>query len=132
MILAHLNFPTDLPPIIQNHLNVTCCMTVLMYVSCMLFFSAPYKAVAKRIQKAADEGWLLLTCQSQGYPDSSVTWHNGHLQRPPGPDTTAVSTEDLLYTVTSQIRVRSTDKNNYTCSFAQDGNSATFHIPGTF
>nr|XP_040054332.1 uncharacterized protein LOC120832246 isoform X2 [Gasterosteus aculeatus aculeatus] len=99
------------------------------YKAITLSVVAPYKTVAKRIQKTADEGWLLLTCQSQGYPESSVTWHNGHLQRPPGPDTTAVSTEDLLYTVTSQIRVRSTDKNNYTCSFAQDGNSATFHIP---
>ncbi|KAL6097015.1 cd274 [Pungitius sinensis] len=98
------------------------------YKAITLSVIAPYKAVVKRVQKAADEGWLLLTCQSQGYPESSVTWHDGHLQSL-SPDTTAVSTEDLRFTVTSQIRVRSTDRNNYTCSFTQDGNSATFHIP---
>ncbi|KAM8827815.1 uncharacterized protein AB9W97_004086 isoform 1-T3 [Spinachia spinachia] len=98
------------------------------YKAITLSVVAPYKAVAKRIQKAADEGWLLLTCRSQGYPESSVTWQDGHLQGLSA-DTAAVPTEDLLFTVTSQIRVRSTDKDNYTCSFTQDGSSATFHIP---
>ncbi|KAM6901225.1 uncharacterized protein PEZ65_019392 [Lycodopsis pacificus] len=98
------------------------------YKTMTLSVVAPYNTVTKHIQKAADKDEMLLTCQSRGYPESSVTWQDGHLQTL-NPDTTAVSTADQLFTVTSQIRVRSSDKNNYTCFFTQDGNSATFHIP---
>ncbi|XP_054468529.1 programmed cell death 1 ligand 1-like [Anoplopoma fimbria] len=89
---------------------------------------APYKSVTKRIHKAAEGDEVLLTCQSQGYPESSVTWQDGHLQRL-NSTTTAVSTADQLFTVTSQIRIRSSDRNNYTCFFTNDGISETFHIP---
>ncbi|XP_075945931.1 programmed cell death 1 ligand 1-like [Anarhichas minor] len=98
------------------------------YKAITLSVVAPYSTVTKRIQKAAEEDEMLLTCQSRGYPESSVTWQDGHLERL-NPNTTAVSTADQLFTVTSQIRVKSPDKNNYTCFFTQDGNSATFHIP---
>lgn len=91
---------------------------------------APYKAVTKHTHKAAEGDGVLLTCESEGYPESSVTWHDGHL-RSLSHDTNTVSTPDQLFKVTSQIHVWSSEKNNYTCIFTNDGQSATFHIPGT-
>lgn len=98
------------------------------YKSMTLSVRAPYKAVTKHIQKVAEEDEVLLTCQSEGYPNSSVMWQDGQLQRI-NPRTTVVLTPDQLFKVTSEIRVRSSDKNNYTCSFTNDDSSATFHIP---
>lgn len=89
---------------------------------------APYKAVTKSIQKAAEGDEVLLTCQSEGYPNSPVTWKDAN-QKSISSNTTATSTPDQLVKVTSEIRVRSADKNNYTCNFTKDGYSATFHIP---
>ena len=91
---------------------------------------APYKAGTKQIQEAEGDK-VLLTCQSEGYPESSVVWQTGHQQNLK-PNTTTVLTPDQLYNVTSQIRVDSSEKNNYTCSFKNGGYSATFHIPGNF
>lgn len=101
------------------------------YKTMSLSVVAPYDVVTKRIQKAAEEDEVLLSCQSQGYPESSVVWQEGRRQRL-NPETTSASRADQLLTVTSQIRVRSSDKNNYTCSFTNYGNSEIFHIPGTF
>ncbi|XP_068430844.1 butyrophilin subfamily 1 member A1-like [Clinocottus analis] len=98
------------------------------YKTIRLSVVAPYEAVTKCIQKEDEEDEALLTCQSQGYPKSSVVWQDGHLQRLTS-NTSSVSSADQRFTVTSQIRVRSSDKNNYTCVFTNDGNSATFHIP---
>uniref|UniRef100_A0A8C2XGL8 Uncharacterized protein n=2 Tax=Cyclopterus lumpus TaxID=8103 RepID=A0A8C2XGL8_CYCLU len=98
------------------------------YKTTRLSVVAPYATVTKHIQKAAEEDEVLLSCQSQGYPESSVGWQEGRRRRL-DPNTTAASSADQLFTVTSQIRVRSSDKNNYTCFFTNDGNSATFHIP---
>lgn len=87
--------------------------------------------MTKHLQKAAEGDEVLLTCQSEGYPESSVTWQDGHQQGiDPIRPTTAVSTPDQLFKVTSHIRVPSSEKSNYTCSFTNDGYSATFHIPG--
>lgn len=93
--------------------------------------AAPYKAVTKRIEKAAEGDEVLLTCQSEGYPESPVLWQDGHRQKLTS-NTTAVSTPDQLLRITSQIRVSSSDKNNYTCDFTKRGHSATFLVPGTF
>ncbi|XP_030005069.1 butyrophilin subfamily 1 member A1 [Sphaeramia orbicularis] len=98
------------------------------YKTISLSVIAPYKTVTKHIQKTAEGDGVLLTCQSEGYPESEVLWHNGHLQSLK-PNTTSVSTAEQLYKVTSQIHVTSSDKNNYTCSFGNGGASATFHIP---
>ncbi|XP_040915325.1 uncharacterized protein LOC121195737 [Toxotes jaculatrix] len=89
---------------------------------------APYKVVTKHIEKTPDGEDVLLTCQSEGYPQSPVVWQDGHLKTL-NSNTTAVSTPDQLFLVTSQIRVKSSHKNNYTCNFTNDGHSATFHIP---
>lgn len=89
---------------------------------------APYKEVTKHIQETAEGDEVLLTCRSEGYPKSLVVWQDGHLQNLK-PNTTSVSTPDQLIQVTSQIRVNSSDKNNYTCIFKNGGYSATFHIP---
>ncbi|XP_039634963.1 uncharacterized protein LOC120545054 isoform X2 [Perca fluviatilis] len=98
------------------------------YKTITLSVVAPYEAVTKHIRKAAEGDEVLLTCQSEGYPSSSVMWQDGH-QRKLSSNTTAVLTPDQLFKVTSEIRVRSSDKNNYTCIFTNDGYSATFHIP---
>uniref|UniRef100_A0A3Q4BZR1 Ig-like domain-containing protein n=1 Tax=Mola mola TaxID=94237 RepID=A0A3Q4BZR1_MOLML len=98
------------------------------YKDVTLSVAGPYKTVTKHFRKAAKGDELLLSCESEGYPESSVTWQDGHLQRI-DPSTTAVSTPEQLFKVTSEIHVPSWDKNNYTCSFTNDGISATFHIP---
>ncbi|XP_074474800.1 uncharacterized protein LOC141757843 [Sebastes fasciatus] len=98
------------------------------YKTISLSVVAPYKAVTKHTHKAAEGDGVLLTCESEGYPESSVTWHDGHL-RSLSHDTNTVSTPDQLFKVTSQIHVWSSEKNNYTCIFTNDGQSATFHIP---
>lgn len=90
---------------------------------------APYKAVTKHLQEAAQGDEVLLSCQSEGYPETSVEWLDGR-QRRIESNHTAVQTPKQLYKVTSEIRIQSSDTNNYTCSFTNDGQSATFHIPG--
>lgn len=92
---------------------------------------APYKAVTKRIEKAAEGDEVLLTCQSEGYPGSPVSWQDGHFKSITS-NTTAVSTPDQLLRITSQIRVSLSEKNNYTCDFKTRGHSATFLVPGTY
>ncbi|XP_033951257.1 programmed cell death 1 ligand 1-like isoform X2 [Pseudochaenichthys georgianus] len=98
------------------------------YKTTTLSVVAPYKSVTKHIEKAAGGDELLLSCQSEGYPESPVMWQDGHLKTL-NPNNTAVTTPQQLVKVTSQIRVGSSAKNNYTCIFTKDGFSATFQIP---
>uniref|UniRef100_A0A3Q2PDX0 Programmed cell death 1 ligand 1 n=1 Tax=Fundulus heteroclitus TaxID=8078 RepID=A0A3Q2PDX0_FUNHE len=98
------------------------------YKEITLSVEAPYKSVSKRIERRAEGDKVVLTCQSQGYPKSSVVWHDGHLQKH-NSSTTATATPDGLFNVTSRIEVSSSAKNNYTCNFTHDGYAATFHIP---
>ncbi|KAM4528083.1 uncharacterized protein PAE49_000042 isoform 2-T2 [Odontesthes bonariensis] len=98
------------------------------YKTITLSVGAPYKSVTKRIETTPSGDKVLLTCQSEGYPQSSVVWSDGHMQRY-SPNTSAVTTPDQLFKITSQIRVSSSEKNNYTCNFTSDGYSATFHVP---
>lgn len=98
------------------------------YKAITLSVTAPYKNVTKHIEKVEEGDEVLLTCQSEGYPQSPVTWQDGH-GRTINPNSTAKSSPNQLVKVTSQIRVKSSDKNNYTCLFTNDGDSATFHIP---
>ncbi|XP_062291156.1 CD276 antigen homolog [Scomber scombrus] len=98
------------------------------YKKMTLTVTAPYKAVTRHIQEVADRDELLLTCQSEGYPESPVVWQDGQLQNIIS-NTTSVSTPDQLFKVTSQIHIKSLEKNNYTCTFTNDGHNATFHIP---
>ncbi|CAB1459877.1 unnamed protein product, partial [Pleuronectes platessa] len=96
------------------------------YKTITLSVVAPYKSVTKRIEKEGHH--VLLTCQSEGYPESSVVWQDGRLQGLK-PNTTAVPTANQLFNVTSQIRVSARDKNNYTCNFTTDSRFATFQVP---
>ncbi|XP_071322563.1 uncharacterized protein [Trachinotus anak] len=98
------------------------------YKTIHLSVRARYKAVTKHVEKAAEGDEVLLTCQSEGYPQSPVVWQDERLHRIK-PNTTAVSTPDQLFKITSQIRVSSSDTKNYTCNFTNDGLSATFHVP---
>ncbi|XP_041667213.1 immunoglobulin superfamily member 11-like [Cheilinus undulatus] len=98
------------------------------YKEIKLSVKAPYKAVTKDIQKDPKGDGVLLTCQSEGYPESSVMWKDGYMKKLFA-NTTTLSTTEKLFRVTSQIRVPSSDKMNYTCSFGNDGQSATFQIP---
>ncbi|XP_069019853.1 programmed cell death 1 ligand 1-like [Embiotoca jacksoni] len=99
------------------------------YKTINLSVRAPYKSVIKRIEKAAEGDEVLLTCQSEGYPQTSVVWQDEHQQRR-SPNITAVSTPEQLFKITSQIQVSSSETNKYTCNFTNDGYTATFHIPG--
>ncbi|XP_059213377.1 programmed cell death 1 ligand 1-like isoform X2 [Centropristis striata] len=98
------------------------------YKAITLSVTAPYKAVTKRVEKVAEGDDVVLTCESEGYPECSVVWQDGH-QRRINANTTAEPTPDQLSKVTSHIRIRSSEENNYTCIFANSGYSATFHIP---
>ncbi|XP_026153861.1 programmed cell death 1 ligand 1-like [Mastacembelus armatus] len=98
------------------------------YKTMTLSVIAPYKKVVQHIEKTPDGNKVQLTCQSEGYPESSVVWNNGHLQRL-NADTKVVPTEDKLFLITSQIYVSPSDINNYTCNFTNGDHSATFFIP---
>ncbi|XP_072228394.1 uncharacterized protein [Leuresthes tenuis] len=98
------------------------------YKTITLSVGATYKPVNKRIETTPNGDMVLLICQSEGYPKTSVGWSDGHMQRH-SPNTTTVTTPDQLFKITSQIQVSSSEKNNYTCNFTSDGNFATFHIP---
>lgn len=90
---------------------------------------APYKLISKHIEKTVVGDKVLLTCQSEGYPQSAVEWQDGRLQRR-SPNSTTTTTPEHLVKITSQIQVSSSEENNYTCSFMNGALSATFHIPG--
>uniref|UniRef100_A0A3B4BMK8 Ig-like domain-containing protein n=1 Tax=Periophthalmus magnuspinnatus TaxID=409849 RepID=A0A3B4BMK8_9GOBI len=82
--------------------------------------------IDKRIVKVSERGDVGLICQSEGYPQPEVTWHNGdHFEMKPF--TTTEITVDQLFRVTTQINVTTMDKNNYTCNFTNK--SATIQIP---
>lgn len=99
-------------------------------IVCFISFSpAPYKTVTKSISKSAAGGELVLSCQSEGYPVSAVAWEDAHGQKL-NATTAVVTTADQLFRITTQVRVGSSQKNNYTCSFHSNGSSATFLIPG--
>uniref|UniRef100_A0A3P9CNL5 Ig-like domain-containing protein n=1 Tax=Maylandia zebra TaxID=106582 RepID=A0A3P9CNL5_9CICH len=98
------------------------------YKTIALSVEASYKSVTKHIERAATGDEVLITCQSEGYPKSTVEWQNGNLKTL-NPNTTAESTPDQIFRITSQIKVSSSEKNNYTCKFTKDGSSATIYIP---
>ncbi|NP_001177293.1 B7-H1/DC protein precursor [Takifugu rubripes] len=94
------------------------------YKEVLLSVTAPYKTVTKRLQKVDGGDEALLTCQADGYPEPSVQWRDGH-GRPVNASTAVAPTPQQLFAVTSEIRVRFPDDNNYTCIFG-GGYSATF------
>ncbi|XP_061656419.1 programmed cell death 1 ligand 1-like isoform X2 [Syngnathoides biaculeatus] len=93
-----------------------------------LFVSAPFKTVTKNISISARGDELTLSCRSEGYPMSTVTWGDPH-RRELNASTAVVSTGDGLFKITTRIRVASRQESNYTCSFDSSGSSATFLIP---
>ncbi|KAM9793386.1 programmed cell death 1 ligand 2-like isoform 2-T2 [Syngnathus typhle] len=99
------------------------------YKHIQLSVTAPYKTVTKTISKMVTGGKLVLNCQSEGYPMSTVAWEDGH-GRNLNASTSVVTTEEGLYRITSGIQVGSSQKNNYTCRFDSSSTSATFLIPG--
>lgn len=104
-------------------------LSILCYNRTSFSSLASYKSVTKHIERAATGDEVLITCQSEGYPKSTVEWQNGNLKTL-NPNTTAESTPGQIFRITSQIKVSSSEKNNYTCKFTKDGSSATIYIPG--
>ncbi|XP_061148752.1 programmed cell death 1 ligand 2-like isoform X2 [Syngnathus typhle] len=101
------------------------------YKHIQLSVTAPYKTVTKTISKTVTGGKLVLNCQSEGYPMSTVAWEDGHGRNlNASTSTSVVTTEEGLYRITSGIQVASSQKNNYTCRFDSSSTSATFLIPG--
>ncbi|XP_061763721.1 programmed cell death 1 ligand 1-like isoform X2 [Nerophis ophidion] len=99
------------------------------YRDIKLSVTAPYKTVSKHIRKSAEGAELVLGCQSEGYPESAVSWQDAG-RRVLAANTTVRPTQARLFRVSSQIHVASLQENNYTCTFDTGGSSATFHIPG--
>lgn len=98
------------------------------YKTLSLSVTAPYKTVFKHIERVAGADQVLLTCRSEGWPESRVAWRDAHMQTYTG-NTTVVSKPGQLIQISSRIQVGSSEENNYTCSFTNDGTSTTFHIP---
>ncbi|XP_076019665.1 uncharacterized protein LOC143010939 isoform X2 [Genypterus blacodes] len=98
------------------------------YKSITLVVKAPYRSITPDILTPAEENWKLLRCRSEGFPLSSVQWHDGNSQKLHS-NTTSIQTSEKLFQVASQIRVSARDRNNYTCVFTNDGYSETFNIP---
>ncbi|XP_077398542.1 programmed cell death 1 ligand 1-like isoform X2 [Vanacampus margaritifer] len=98
------------------------------YKKMTLSVTAPYKTITKYISKSESEDELVLSCQSEGYPVTTVVWEDGHGQNL-NASTAFVSTVDHLFRIITQIRVASSQKNNYTCRFESSDSSATFLIP---
>uniref|UniRef100_A0A8C6Q7C9 Ig-like domain-containing protein n=1 Tax=Nothobranchius furzeri TaxID=105023 RepID=A0A8C6Q7C9_NOTFU len=98
------------------------------YKTITLSVKAPFKSISKHVEKSANGDKVLLTCESEGYPESPVMWMDGHSWKR-ADDATTTTTPDHLIKITSRIQVSSSEKNNYTCNFTRDGHSATFHIP---
>ncbi|XP_008288352.1 uncharacterized protein LOC103363383 isoform X2 [Stegastes partitus] len=99
------------------------------YKSISLSVGASYKSVTKHVEEAAEGDEVVLTCQSEGFPQSSVVWQDVHGQTHNPSNASASVTPEELFRITSQIRVSSSEKNSYTCNVVKDGSSATFHIP---
>ncbi|XP_056146490.1 programmed cell death 1 ligand 1 [Lampris incognitus] len=97
------------------------------YKTLTLSVKASYKTPTKTIKRPAEGDEVQLKCQSEGYPFHPVIWRDGDMQLLSS-NTTYVTTPDQLFQVTSQIQVRSSVKNNYTCTFF-NGPSARFDIP---
>lgn len=98
------------------------------YKTLSLSVTAPYKTVFKHVERVAEADQVLLTCRSEGWPESRVVWQDAHMQTHQG-NTTVVSKPQQLFQISSQIKVSSLEENNYTCHFTNDGTSTTFHIP---
>uniref|UniRef100_A0A8C6U9S0 Ig-like domain-containing protein n=1 Tax=Neogobius melanostomus TaxID=47308 RepID=A0A8C6U9S0_9GOBI len=71
---------------------------------------APFKTIDKRIEKVPGREELMLTCQSEGFPQPEVMWHNNGQQLKSKPITTTATTEDQLLEITTQINVTSLEK----------------------
>lgn len=97
-----------------------------------LSVKAAYTTVKKTVKRLKEEGELELGCESEGYPLTSVTWMDGTFQELPS-NLTSVRTPEQLFQVTSRLKVKSSDRNNYTCVFGVEGlrstQSARFFIP---
>ncbi|KAM9306252.1 uncharacterized protein KZ484_026747 [Pholidichthys leucotaenia] len=98
------------------------------YKTISLSVKAPYKTVTKHVERSAEGSEVLLTCLSEGYPESPVVWKDSHQHRHT-PNTTIAPTKEKLFKITSQIRVSASKQDSYWCNFTNDGYTETFHIP---
>nr|XP_057913825.1 programmed cell death 1 ligand 2-like isoform X2 [Doryrhamphus excisus] len=98
------------------------------YKDVKLSVIAPYKTGTKRILKSPEGEEVLLTCQSEGYPETVVSWVDARWQNLTA-STTVQPWADHFFQITSQIRVASLEENNYTCRFQHGGYTATFVLP---
>ncbi|KAJ7335489.1 hypothetical protein JRQ81_013430 [Phrynocephalus forsythii] len=77
---------------------------------------APYKNI--NLQQQREEGDLVFTCQSEGYPLAEVSWYNeSHKNVSMFAVTTYELTTDGVFNVTSTLRVKPNIPGNYTCVF---------------
>uniref|UniRef100_A0AAY5JX94 Ig-like domain-containing protein n=1 Tax=Esox lucius TaxID=8010 RepID=A0AAY5JX94_ESOLU len=105
-------------------------MGVADYKETTLTVKASYKPIKKCILSRGGEE-VDLVCASEGYPRSTISWKDGSNQILSSNETN-VQTPDQLFQVTSKITVKSSVKNNYTCSIVDEvpnNLSAMFVIP---
>ncbi|KAJ8006379.1 hypothetical protein DPEC_G00134610, partial [Dallia pectoralis] len=89
-------------------------MGVADYKETVLSVKASYKPIKKSILSREGEE-VDLVCESGGYPEATFSWSDGNNKVLSSNDS-HVQTPDQLFQVTSKITVRSSVKNNYTCS----------------
>ncbi|XP_061485342.1 programmed cell death 1 ligand 1 isoform X2 [Rhineura floridana] len=77
---------------------------------------APYKRI--NLQERTEEGDLILTCHSEGYPLAEVSWYNERNPNVSMPaNTTHELTNDGLFNIMSILRVKQSIHENYSCVF---------------
>ncbi|XP_062984620.1 programmed cell death 1 ligand 1-like [Elgaria multicarinata webbii] len=77
---------------------------------------ARYKKI--NIQETREEEDMILTCQSEGYPQADISWYSENdANFSTFASTTYEMTDDGRYNITSVLRVKPSIYENYTCIF---------------
>ncbi|XP_066566825.1 programmed cell death 1 ligand 1 isoform X2 [Amia ocellicauda] len=103
------------------------------YKEFTLTVRAAYKPIKKDIRKTEEDNMVELSCQSEGYPLTSVLWRDATGKKlSMKANTTYFKTVKHLFHLSSQVIITTTNNNTYTCTFLDEagmGFSASFKIP---
>ncbi|KAL4617364.1 programmed cell death 1 ligand 1 isoform X1 [Arapaima gigas] len=100
------------------------------YKHTTLTVKASYKSIKKTVRRAGNDE-VELSCESEGYPLTTLVWNDQRGRRIDNVNVSSVTTLDQLFHITSSVTVDSST-NNYTCTVVEEGHmgpSAAFLIP---
>ncbi|XP_049752675.1 programmed cell death 1 ligand 1 isoform X2 [Elephas maximus indicus] len=90
------------------------------YKRITLKVNAPYSKINQRVSVDPVTSEHELTCQAEGYPEAEVIWTNSDHQVLRG-KTTITKGQEELFNVTSTLRVNTTAKEVFHCTFQRAG-----------